>query len=92
MTGNREEKLAEVAKLKEQDEKAYSQMYELHDDKEIRWQYELAYDSLRSAARIAREVGLAEEAAEAEKRAEHVREVYRHQFMQSPDRWTRNLT
>lgn len=79
------ERLVEIAKLKAQAEKAYDEMYELHDDREIAWRAEFAEAWLRSAARLEREAGLLAEASETEKRAMHIRTVYRRQFMQPPD-------
>jgi hypothetical protein len=79
-------KLEEIARLKSQAGRAYDSMYDLYEDAEIRWQYELAYESLISVVRLAEELGLTEEAAAAEERAQHIRKVYRHQFMRPPDR------
>jgi len=77
-----EPKLAEIARLKAQAEKAYDEMYELHDDREIRRRSEFACEWLLSAARLARELGLVQDAANHEQRARHIREVYRRQFRQ----------
>jgi hypothetical protein len=84
-TDDHRQKVEEIAKLTAQAEKAYDTMYDLYDDGGIRWQFELAYDSLLSAARTATEIGLTEEAAAAQARAQHIRQVYRHQFMRPPD-------
>ena len=73
------------ADLKAQGEDAYKRMYESHNDQEIKWLFELAYESLRSAARISTELSLHSEAKTCQQRAEHVRVVYRQQFMQPPD-------
>lgn len=68
---------ASIDQLRSQAERAYEGVHELHDDREIRWRCELAVDSLRSAARIAREFGLVEEAFALERRAEHIHSVCR---------------
>lgn len=75
---------ATLERLQAQAESAYSQMYELHTDREIRWQYELADDCLREAAKLAAENGLEEHAARIETRRLHIRNVYYHQFVQPP--------
>lgn len=77
----------EIARLKAKAEAAYDAIYNMHDDRQIAWNAELAEDWLRSAARLEREAGLAEDADATEKRAQHIRKVYRHQFMQPPDPW-----
>lgn len=74
-----------MEKLRVEAEAAYDQMYEVHSHREAHWQFELAYDWLREAVEIARSLGLEERAAAMEKRAEHIRKVYRHQFMNPPD-------
>jgi hypothetical protein len=76
----------EIAELKAKAERAYEEMYELHDDQEIAWRAELAEGALLSAARMEREAGLVAHAEATEKRARHIRAVHRHQFMQPPDR------
>jgi hypothetical protein len=80
-----EERAAAIARLKREAEQAYDEMYDLHDDREIRWRAEFAVEGLRSAARLEREAGLVEDAEATEARAQHIRRVYRHQFMQPPD-------
>jgi hypothetical protein len=77
--------LAEMVRLRTQAEAAYDKMYDLFNDYEIKWQYELASETLRSAAELARELGLMEEGDACETRAEHIRKVFRHQFMRPPD-------
>ncbi|HWG20370.1 MAG TPA: hypothetical protein VG225_07545 [Terracidiphilus sp.] len=80
-----ENPLQQVERLKARAEAAYDKMYDLHDERAIKWEYETAYDSLRDAARAAREAGLDDEADACEKRAQHIRLVFRHQFMMPPD-------
>jgi hypothetical protein len=81
------ERREEIARLKAKAEAAYDAIYQMHDDRQIAWKAELAEDWLRSAARLEREAGLAEDADATEKRAQHIRKVYRHQFLQPPDPW-----
>jgi hypothetical protein len=73
-----------LERLQAQAESAYDQMYDLHTDHEIRWQYELADDCLREAVKMAQDNGLAEQATKIEKRRLHIRNVYYHQFVQPP--------
>lgn len=81
----REEKEARIAHLVSEAEAAYDQMYEVHDPRDAKWQYELAYDWLREAAALCRELGNEADSETHEKRAEHIKKVYRHQFMNPPD-------
>jgi hypothetical protein len=75
---------AQIEHMQAQAEIAYGQMYEVHKDHEIRWQFELADDLLLSAARLARKSGMTTEAEQSEKRRQHIRNVYYHQFVQPP--------
>ncbi len=81
----RESKLERIEYLKTQAETAYENMFDLKNGREIKWEFEAAYDSLIEAARLARELGLDEEAEANTERAGHIRMVYRHQFMHPPD-------
>jgi hypothetical protein len=81
----REEAQARISALVRDAEAAYDKMYDVHDPRDAKWQYELAYDWLRDAAKIERELGLEEDAMAHEARAQHIRTVYRHQFMMPPD-------
>ena len=81
----RQEILERIAQLKTKSEAAYDKMYDLSEDREIRWEFEIAYDGLHEAARLARELGLVGEAEAHDQRAAHIRKVYRHQFMYPPD-------
>jgi len=81
----RQTKLELIAQLKAKAEAAYDKMHDLDDDREIAWEFEIAYDSLLAAARLAREFGLANEAEAHDQRAAHIRKVYRRQFMYPPD-------
>ena len=80
-----EEKAARIALIVHDAEKAYDQMYEAHGFREAKWQYELAYDWLHEAAKLCRELGNEKGAEAHEARAEHIKTVYRHQFMDPPD-------
>ncbi len=78
-------KLAQIAVLVRDAEAAYEKMYDVRDQRDAKWQYELAYDWLHDAAKIARGLELEKEAVAYEERAQHIRKVYRHQFMMPPD-------
>jgi hypothetical protein len=74
------EQLARLAQLKADAETAYEKMYNVYTEPEIRWQFELADESLSSAWRIAQELGMEEESTAIRIRHQHIRDVYRHQF------------
>jgi acyl-CoA reductase-like NAD-dependent aldehyde dehydrogenase len=78
-------KLARIAEIVRGAEEDYDKMYDAHDERTAKWQYELACDALNYAAKLARELDLEKEALEYEARAKHIRLVFRHQFMQPPD-------
>lgn len=73
-----------IERLQAEAESAFDRMYELHEECEIRRQFELATGLLTSAERLARDAGLPERAEEAERRRRHIRMVYYHQFVQPP--------
>lgn len=75
---------AQIARLRSNAETAYESMYELHDDREIRWNFELADDLLREAVKTARDAAMPDEAETLERRRQHIRQVYFHQFVQPP--------
>jgi hypothetical protein len=81
----REAKLFQIAKLVKDAEEAYDKMYDAHHPRDAKWQYELAYDWLHDAAKQLRELDLEDVALTLETRAQHIRTVYRHQFMMPPD-------
>lgn len=81
------EQREKIARLKAKAEAAYDAIYELHDDKQIAQNVECAEAWLRSAAELERDAGLVMDAEETEKRAQHIWNVYRHQFRRSPDPW-----
>ena len=75
-------KLATLAHLKGLGEKAYDDMYEVHDFGSASVCYSDAKESFRDAIGLAHELGLAEEAAALEKRLDHIQQVFRKQFVQ----------
>lgn len=81
------ERLERIARLKAKAEAAYDDIYNMYDDRQIAEKVEFALAWLRSAAQLEREAGLIAHAEATEKRADHIRKVYRHQFMQPPDPW-----
>jgi hypothetical protein len=73
----RQDKMAAVERCKRVGEAAYDRMYDVRDDGELRFQAELAADSYADASRIARELGIEDEAAASLERAAHIRAVAR---------------
>lgn len=80
-----EEKALRIAHFVRDAEAAYNQMYAVHDFRQAKWQFELAYDWLREAAKLCRELGNEKGAEAHEARAEHIKKVFRHQFRDPPD-------
>lgn len=74
-----------IARLKAKAEAAYDDIYNMHDSRQIAEKVEFALAWLRSAAQLEREAGLTADADATEKRAAHIRTIYRHQFMHPPD-------
>lgn len=79
------DRLEKIARLKARAEAAYDAIYELHDDQQIARNVDSAESWLLSAAELERKAGLTMDAEATEKRAYHIRMVYRHQFMLPPD-------
>lgn len=75
---------AQIERLRANAEAAYDSMYALHDDRQIRWQFELADDLLREAVNTAVAAAMPQEADAIERRRQHIRQVYFHQFVQPP--------
>jgi hypothetical protein len=75
-------KLATLAHLKGLGEKAYDDMYEARSFGSASVCYSDAKEFLRDAIGLAEELGLADEAATLEKRLEHIKAVFRNQFVQ----------
>jgi len=63
-------------------EKAYDQMYEVHDQHSADACYRDAKDAYCDAIGLAQRLGLRDEAARLEKRLAHIKAVYRNQFWQ----------
>ena len=63
-------------------EKAYDQMYEVHDQTSAAACYSDAKEAYYDAISLAQRLGLADEAEKLEKRLEHIKAVYRSQFWQ----------
>lgn len=79
------EQREKIARLKAKAEGAYDAIYEMHDDEQISRNVDSAEAWLLSAAELERKAGLITDAEATEKRAHHIRAVYRHQFMPPPD-------
>lgn len=80
-----ERKSREIDRLRSQAESAYNRMFDARDDRAAKRENESAYDALRTAARLARELDRLDEALALERRADHIRKVYRQQFKYPPD-------
>ena len=63
-------------------EKAYDQMYEVHDQTSAAACYSDAKEAYYDAIGLARRLGLGDELEKLEKRLEHIKAVYRRQFWQ----------
>jgi hypothetical protein len=78
----RQVRLANLANCKAQGEKAYDDMYEAHSFGHAGACYSEAKECFYAAIKLAEELGLAEEAASLGKRLEHIKAVFRSQFVQ----------
>ena len=78
----RQVKLANLAHCKECGEKAYDDMYEVHSFRDATVCYSDAKEFFREAIRLADELGLTSEVDLLNKRLEHIKAVYRSQFVQ----------
>jgi hypothetical protein len=76
----RQEKIASLARSKQFAEQAYDDMYEAHSPSQARGLYSDAKEAFHDAIRLARELGLADEAAALSSRLDHIKAVYRSQF------------
>jgi len=76
----RNQKILQLARLRDLGEKAYDDMYEEHSFSGAGACYSDAKEYYYDAIRLAEELGLAEEAAAMTKRLEHIKAVYRSQF------------
>ena len=78
----RQTKLASLARCKECGEKAYDDMYEVHSFSGATACYSDAKEYFYAAIKLAEELGLAGEVGALSKRLEHIKAVYRSQFVQ----------
>jgi hypothetical protein len=82
---NEEERSARLANMthcKTMGEKAYDDMYEAHSFRDANDCYRDAKDFFYEAIRLAGELELAEERESLSKRLEHIKAVFRGQFVQ----------
>jgi hypothetical protein len=75
-------KLAALAHCKAGAEKAYDDMYEAHSFRDANDCYRDAKDYFYAAIGHAQDLGLTDEVESLQKRLEHVRSVFRSQFVQ----------
>jgi hypothetical protein len=81
MPTEREDMLARMETLKNFAEQAYDDMYEkAHSPSAATGYYSSAKEALHDAIRVAKELGLTDEAAKLEARLEHIKGVFRSQF------------
>jgi hypothetical protein len=78
----RSAKLARLASCKTMGEKAYDDMYEAHSFRDANDCYRDAKDFFYDAIGLAGDLGLAEEKESLSKRLEHIKGVFRSQFVQ----------
>lgn len=78
----RESKLASLARRKSMGEKAYDEMYEAHSFSQANGCYSDAKESFYDAIGLADELGLTADAESLKKRLEHIKQVFRSQFVQ----------
>ncbi len=78
----RQVKLANLAYCRQQGEKAYDDMYEAHSFSGASTCYTDAKDFFYQAIGLANELGLAAEAQALEKRLDHIKAVFKSQFVQ----------
>jgi hypothetical protein len=75
-------KLANLAHCKAQGEKAYDDMYEAHSFRDANVCYGDAKEFFWESIKLAEDLGLKEEAESLRKRLEHIKAVFRSQFVQ----------
>lgn len=78
---DRQAKLASLAACKAFAEKAYDDMYEAHSPSGATGRYSDAKEAYYDAIRLARELGLTDEVEALNKRLEHIKAVFRSQFV-----------
>jgi hypothetical protein len=79
---DRQAKLTSLARCKELGEKAYNDMYEAHSPRAANDCYRDAKDYFYDVIGLARELGLTGEVDALDKRLEHIKSVFRSQFVQ----------
>jgi hypothetical protein len=75
-------KRANLARCKAQGEKTYDEMYEAHSFEHARACYGESKDCFGEAMKLAEELGLIDEANSIMKRLDHIKAVFRSQFVQ----------
>ncbi len=78
----RQAKLEQMEHLKQLGEKAYDNMYEAHSFRDANDCYREAKDCYYDAIGLANQMGLKDEATALSERLWHIKEVFRHQFVQ----------
>jgi hypothetical protein len=78
----RQAKMASLARCRAQAEKYYDDMYEAHSFRDANDCYREAKDFLYEAIKFAGELGLPDEEEAVMKRLEHIKGVFRSQFVQ----------
>ena len=78
----RQAKMASLARCKAQAEKHYNDMYEAHSFRDANDCYREAKDCYYDAIGLANQMGLKDEATALSERLWHIKEVFRHQFVQ----------
>ena len=78
----RSTKLADLAHCRERGEKAYDDMYKAHSFREANVCYSDAKEFIYDAISLAEELGLVDEVDSLRKRLEHIKGVFRSQFVQ----------
>jgi hypothetical protein len=78
----RSTKLADLTHCRERGEKAYDDMYEAQSFREANVCYSDAKEFFYEAIRLAEELGLVDEVGSLRKRLEHIKGVFRSQFVQ----------
>ena len=71
-----------LAHCKAQGEKAYDEMYEAHSFEHARACYNESKDFFGEAIKLAEELGMVDEASSIMQRLDHIKAVFRSQFVQ----------
>lgn len=78
----RNAKRVHLAHCKAQGEKAYDEMYEAHSFEHARACYGESKECFREAIKLAQELGMPDVANSTTKRLDHIKAVFRSQFVQ----------